>query len=123
MLYLHGKGWPCSERAAVAKLRDAKRRYCAFYGAARWLAKQPLRLATLGSLGGELLQCIACQARLDFSEFHADDYRKPRTMPSRSESKDQAYAAAFADFEEPMSESLWQNKPNFKGAVRHPSCG
>ena len=73
LLYMHGKGWPCPDPFQTGRLRDAQQRYCAFYGAACWLAKQPSQLATLGSLDGELVQRIACLAHLDFSEFYTDD--------------------------------------------------
>ncbi|KAK9864559.1 hypothetical protein WJX84_006408, partial [Apatococcus fuscideae] len=53
-------------------LKDAQDCYCAFYGAARYLAKQPGGSSTLGSLDRMLLQRVACEAQLDFSELFND---------------------------------------------------
>lgn len=72
LIFLGEVGWCMPDAVMQQKLCAAQARFCAYYGAARWLAKQRSNQCTLGSLDTELLQRIACKAGLDFSEMYDD---------------------------------------------------
>lgn len=60
--------------------KHARTCFCAFYGACRWLAKQNYSRLTLGALHSELLQRIACEAQIEFSELYDDLPVRPIPM-------------------------------------------
>ena len=72
LIYLAAAGWCMPDESMQRKLDHARACFCAFYGAASWLAKQQPSQATLGSLANELLQKIACEAHIDFSDVFDD---------------------------------------------------
>lgn len=72
LIHLAASGWCMPDESMQKQLDHAQACFCAFYGAALWLAKQQLSQATLGSLANELLQKIACKAHIDFSAVFDD---------------------------------------------------
>ena len=72
LIYLAASGWCMPDATMPHQLCVARASYCACYGAARQLAKQQSVQCTLGCLDNELLQRVACEAELDFSEMYDD---------------------------------------------------
>ena len=80
-------GWHPDSRPSSTWQR-LKTVFAHFMEAARWLAKQPSHLSSLGSLSSKLVHRIACQAQLEFSVPYDDLPAKLLTAASRDEAKD-----------------------------------
>ena len=78
LIYLADQGWCMPDEHMQEALEHAHACFCDFHGAAHWLAKQPFSHLILGSLDSELLQRIACEARIEFSEVFEDMPTKPK---------------------------------------------
>lgn len=98
LIYLAASGWCMPDAIMQRHLCVAQAGFCAYYGAARRLAKQQSVQCTLGSLDNELLQRIACEAGLDFSKMYDDLPSSPEVAAaSQSTSMKQSSLFCLAD--------------------------
>ena len=77
LIYLAEKSWSFCDQDDQGRVQAARAAFCAFYGCARWLSKQQLPHATLGSLSQDILQKIACEAQVEFCEYIDDTSPRP----------------------------------------------
>lgn len=84
LIYLADSGWCMPSASMQRKLDLAREGYCAFYGVARWHAKQQSSQCSLGSLDIEILQRIACEAGVEYSVLYDDLPANPAKSPPQA---------------------------------------